>query len=100
MATRKPGQRKPNYDDESTADLLKNVKKLVRTDWGGKDAIEQIVKKMAEDDVNCGPIAAAAIKKMIEKAVRGNRERIFPRIDEAIRRLSGTSEDDFQETLP
>ena len=46
METRKPGRRKTDLSDESDSELIAKAKPLIRTDHGGKDALNIIRKKM------------------------------------------------------
>jgi hypothetical protein len=100
--TRKIGQRKENFNDETISESLKKVKQLVRCDWGGKDPQKQIARQMLEDGVKCGPESVEAILKLVTKQVEGSRKRISPRIDDAVQRLSTSSEPygDIREELP
>lgn len=85
---RKAGKRKEDLSDESTSHILKIAKQLVRTDFGGSsDPLEVIRKKMMKKGVKAGPQSCTAIKELLEEQVKGCRDRIGPRIDEAIRRL-------------
>lgn len=97
VESRKNGKRKSNYDDESTVKVLKTAKPFVRADWGGKDKIEQVKKKMAERGIECGDKSAIAILDIIAEQLNGVRNRLYPRIDEVINRLS---EDTNDEVLP
>lgn len=86
----KSGARKANYDDESSSRVLKTAKSLVRTDFGGQpDPAEVIRKRFAEHGIQAGPLTCSLVKSMLEEQVASCRKRIFPRIDEVIRRLEG-----------
>lgn len=90
MASRKTGKKKDDYSDETTEELLKKAKSLIRTDFGGSSAPEAVIKKkLAAEGIDAGPKTCAAVKKLLEEGAESNRRRIFPRIDEAIRRASG-----------
>jgi len=97
MTTRKNGQRKTDLSGESTDEVQKKAKSLCRTDWGGKDADTVIKKKLADAGVNAGPKAIEAVKKIAEEQVEGCRKRMFPRMDEVIKRVTGKT---VVETLP
>ena len=99
MPNRRPGQRKPNYDDETTEKVLKTSKTLCRADHGGQDACEAIRKKAREEGLEIGPKTADFIKKQIEEQIESCRKRMFPRIDEAIKRVAGQKPDPL-ETSP
>lgn len=90
MSNTKPGTKKENYDDESSAKVLKTAKTLVRTDWGGHDALEVIRKKAADKGIELGPMTLEFIKTMVEEHVASVRKRIFPRIDAVIVRIDET----------
>ena len=95
---KKVGQRKENYDDETTAELLKKTKPQIHTDWGGKDALDQISKKMAAKGISCGERSCEAILEIVKEQIDSIRQRINPRFDEAIRRIANT-EVTYEETL-
>jgi len=84
---RRPGRRKSNYNDESTADVVKNAKKQIGKNFGGKDAIASIINKMAERGVACGEKSAQAILEIIDEQFESLRRRVYPRLDEAVSRL-------------
>lgn len=89
---RKIGQRKENFNDEKLSDSLKKVKQLIRCDWGGKDAKEQLAKQMFELGVKCGPQSITAFMTIMDRQMEGSRKRTAPRLDDAIQRLSESSE--------
>lgn len=94
--TRKPGQKKADYSDEDTRTLLKKSKQLVRTDFGGSSQPTEVIRKKLEArGIPAGPKSCEAIKELLEEQVESCRKRIFPRIDEAIKRLG-----EVGETLP
>jgi hypothetical protein len=84
---RKIGSRKIDLSDESTATVLKKAKPLARTDWGGQEADDVILKKAIEENLDLGPKTRAFVKKIAEEQAEGIRKRIYPRMDEAINRL-------------
>ncbi len=85
--TRKRGQRKPSFGDEDDARLVKTAKSMVRTDWAGRDPLEQIRAKLRERGVEAGLVSCAAILSIIEAQVDACRKRQFPRLDELLRRI-------------
>ena len=85
---RKPGAKKEDLSDESTAKLLKVAKQLVRKDFGGKNPLQSIEGKMAAKGVECGPVSCQAILDIIEEQINGIKKRQFDRLDEAIKRVS------------
>ena len=89
---RKIGQRKENFDDEKLTDSLKKVKQLIRCDWGGKDAKEQLAKQMLELGIKCGPESITAFLAIMDRQMEGSRKRTAPRLNDAIRRLSESNE--------
>lgn len=89
--SRKIGQRKQDLSGESTAEVLKKAKALIRTDWGGKDPDEVIRKKLEAAGVQAGPKSLAAIRQIAEEQVEGCRRRTSARMDEAIRRAEAES---------
>lgn len=95
---RKIGQRKENYDGETTPEVLKKTKPLIRSDWGGKDAIEQIKKKMSAHGIVCGDKSSAAILEIVKEQIEGVRKRMTPRLDAVIKRISD-EEAIIEETL-
>jgi len=98
---RKAGQRKQDLSDESTAKVLKVAKSLARTDFGGQaDPLEVIRKKMVERGIEAGPKSCAAVRELLEEQVDGVRRRMFPRMDEAIRRLEAKDAVDGGEAMP
>jgi len=98
MTERKIGQRKTDLSGESTAEVLKKAKTLIRTDFGGSPDPESVIKKkLLAVGIEAGPKSCAAIKKLLEEQVDSCRKRAFPRIDEAIRRVSGTA---VEEVIP
>lgn len=96
---RKAGQAKPDLSDESTAEVLKKAKSLIRTDWGGQDSDDVIRQRMAEAGVMAGPKSVKAIRDIAEKQVEGCRKRLERRLDEAIRRCEASA-DGSVEKLP
>lgn len=89
---RQPGRRKPNYDDETAAQCLKKAKPLKRTDFGGKDpnvVAKNIVKKLRKHGATSAipRDVADAVRKLCEDQVEGVGKRMFPRIDEVIKRI-------------
>jgi hypothetical protein len=76
-----------DFCNEHSDESLGKVKQFARTDWGGKNAIDQIKKKFKAEGIDCGDHSAAIVKKICEQQVEGVRKRQFPRIDEVIRRL-------------
>jgi len=97
-AGRKVGQAKPDLSDESTAELLKKTKSLLRTDFGGKDPLSVIHEKMAAEGVQAGPKSCQAIRKLMEGVAKGDRDRTERRLNEAIRRCE--TGDDSVEKMP
>jgi hypothetical protein len=87
--TRKPGRRKMDLSDESSSRVLKVMKSLIRTDWGGKNPGDVIRKKAEEKGLEYGPMTVDHIIELVEDAVDGCRKRAFPRVDEVIARLEG-----------
>lgn len=84
---RKPGQRKTDLSDETGSEVLKKAKTLIRTDFGGRDAVTVIITKMKDKGIECGPKSAQAIKELCEEQVSGCRARANHRLDEAIARF-------------
>jgi hypothetical protein len=84
---RKEGQRKEDLSGEKGSEILKKAKTLIRMDFGGTPQIPAIQKKMEENGIPCGPKSAEVILKLIDEQLEGCRKRVFPRIDEAIRRF-------------
>lgn len=84
---RQPGRRKIDLSDESSAEVLKKGKGLIRSDWGGQDPDEQIKKKALEEGLDLGPQTRKFIEKEVTRQIESCRKRINHRIDEVIRRL-------------
>lgn len=95
---RKIGQRKTDLSGETDAEVIKKAKSLVRTDFGGaSDPLAAIGKKMQEKGITTGPQSQQAIKELLEEQVESCRKRVFPRLDESIRRAEKRG---AAETLP
>jgi hypothetical protein len=93
---RQVGQKKDNYDDETTAEVLKKCKSLFRTDWGGKDPIKQVQRIFSLGGIKCGEKSAAIVVEICKSQIESTKKRAFPRIDEVIDRVSH----DAVESLP
>jgi len=85
---RKPGERKLDLSSETTVELLKKTKPLIRTDWGGQPALKVIRNDLRKMHANSNLTTCRAVKKIAEEQMSGSRQRAFPRIDEAINRQS------------
>ncbi len=83
---RRPGQRNEDLSGEPTSVMLKKAKSLIRVDLGGHDQDATIRKKAAEVGLQFTGPQLDFIKDLCSKQVEGCRKRIYPRIDEAIRR--------------
>jgi len=86
MTDRARGRRKTDLSDEESSKVLKVAKSLIRTDFGGQDPDDQIRKKAEAEGLDLGPKTRAFIRTMCEDQVESCRKRVFPRIDEIIRR--------------
>jgi hypothetical protein len=86
------GKGKVDLSGESTSRILKTAKTLIRTDFGGKNALEQIKKKALEKNLELGPQTCAFIKGLCENQVSGCRIRTSAHLDEVINRLSKTEQ--------
>lgn len=86
--TKKIGCRKSEEDleAETTAELAKKAKSLIRTDWGGKNPDDVIRRQMADLGVDAGPKSVAAIRVVAERQVEGCRKRTERRLDKIIGR--------------
>ena len=84
----KQGERKTDLSDESTAVVLKKSKTLIRSDWGGQMSLYVIKNKLKELHANSSITNCRAVKKIVEEQIAGCRKRVFPRVDEAIKRVS------------
>jgi hypothetical protein len=98
-AGRKAGQAKLDLSDESTAEVLKKAKSLIRTDWGGQDSHDVISQRMAEAGVMTGPKSVKAIRDIVEKQVEGCRKRVERRLNEAIRRCEASQDGSVEKLL-
>lgn len=84
---RRPGQRKESFDDESNVDLIHNIRKMIRTDFGGKDHVEWVRQTLERHNVHPSDRAANAILDVLRKQVEACRKRVGPRLDELIKRV-------------
>jgi len=87
VKARKVGKRKETYADETTSRVLKTAKALMHANFGGNEPLGVIHAQMLEQGVECGPVACKAIFELIQDQLATCRAALFPRIDEAIRRL-------------
>lgn len=87
-APRAPGKRQTDLSGETTQVVLKKAKSLIRVDFGGKkNGADVISQKMAALGYPVTSDQSEAIKKLMSDQVASCRKRIYPRIDEAIRRI-------------
>lgn len=87
MIVRKPGQPKADLSEETTAEVLKKAKALIRTDWGGQNPDQAIFRKLLAAGMEASPQLVAACLAIAEQQVAGCRRRTSRRLNEAIRRL-------------
>lgn len=84
---RKPGARTEDFSHESTEKLLKTAKPLVRSDFAGKpDSAMHVKNKLSSLGMECTIQEATIVRDLIIRSIRGCRDRVFPRINEAIKR--------------
>lgn len=79
---RRPGERKEDLSQETTAEILNNIKRFVRTDFGGQEAHTFIMAELAKAGLpSTQGIADFVIHKM-RSVASGIQKRISPRIEE------------------
>lgn len=83
---RRPGQRKEDLSGESTAEILNNIKRFVRTDFGGQDAHDLIMSELAHAGLPATQGVADFVIHKMRSVASGIQKRISPRIEELRRR--------------
>lgn len=86
MEKRKIGKRKMDLSGETTEELLKKTKSLVRADWGGKIVELGVMDELAAAGIPPSEKLVKAVSAMVKRQLKSSRERVSHRMDEAIRR--------------
>lgn len=92
---RQPGQR-TSAEDKATWSmerLIKETKKLIRTDWGGQIPRTKVIDQLVERgvDFSTASTVANAVVEITEKQCGGSRDRCESNFDEMLRRVTGKS---------
>ena len=83
---RKTGKRKEDLSSETLEEVVKKAKPLIRLDVGGKDVDEQIRAQAADQGLRLSPAEREFVRKFAQDQLESSRRRVFPRLNEAIRR--------------
>ena len=67
--------------------VVKETKKLIRTDWGGKNAKIKIMNRLR--GAKTSDELATRVRELCEEQVEGCRKRCSYNFDEMLRRISG-----------